>query len=92
MYVQVDGESGAVQQALARVTGVTRVAVTPDRHDGGIGYEVDSERGQDVRREIAKTVVAGNWGLLELRPVRMSLEEIFLSLTTEETHAEAANE
>jgi hypothetical protein len=24
------------------------------------------------------------WGLLELRPLRMSLEEIFLQLTTEE--------
>jgi hypothetical protein len=29
-------------------------------------------------------VVSNNWGLLELRPSRMSLEEIFLSLTTEE--------
>ena len=27
----------------------------------------------------------GGWGLLELRPMRMSLEDIFLSLTTEET-------
>jgi hypothetical protein len=28
--------------------------------------------------------VGSGWGLLELRPTRMSLEEIFLSLTTEE--------
>ena len=28
--------------------------------------------------------MSNNWGLLELRPSRMSLEEIFLSLTTEE--------
>jgi hypothetical protein len=27
-----------------------------------------------------------NWGLLELRPTRMSLEDIFLSLTTEENN------
>jgi hypothetical protein len=27
-----------------------------------------------------------NWGLLELRHARMSLEDIFLSLTTEETN------
>jgi hypothetical protein len=38
-----------------------------------------------VRRELASTVVSRGWGLLELRPMRMSLEEIFLSLTTEET-------
>jgi hypothetical protein len=37
-------------------------------------------------------VVGGGWGLLELRPMRMSLEEIFLSLTTEEKSEEAAHE
>ena len=34
--------------------------------------------GRDVRRELASTVVGRGWGLLELRPMRMSLEEIFL--------------
>jgi hypothetical protein len=36
--------------------------------------------------------VSNNWGLLELRPSRMSLEEIFLSLTTEEKVEEKAEE
>ncbi|MGH9147852.1 MAG: hypothetical protein ACRD1Q_14170, partial [Vicinamibacterales bacterium] len=64
--------------------GVTRVTVS-DRRDSITGYEIESVQGQDVRRELARTVVMNNWGLLELRPMRMSLEEIFLSLTTEET-------
>jgi ABC-2 type transport system ATP-binding protein len=66
------------------VPGVTRVSVS-DRRDGISSYEVESVQGQDVRRELARTVIMNNWGLLELRPMRMSLEEIFLSLTTEET-------
>jgi hypothetical protein len=37
-------------------------------------------------------VVGSGLGLLELRPMRMSLEEIFLSLTTEETPAEEAQQ
>ena len=45
---------------------------------------MESEHGHDVRRELARSVVESGWGLLELRPMRMSLEEIFLSLTTEE--------
>ena len=53
-------------------------------HDGG-GFEVESERGTDVRRELARTIVNRGWGLLELRPMRMSLEEIFLQVTTDET-------
>jgi ABC-2 type transport system ATP-binding protein len=69
---------------------VTRVAAAD--HQGGItGYEVDSARGHDVRRELARAVITRGWGLLELRPVRMSLEDIFLSLTTEEAPADASH-
>ena len=84
MYVQVDAAGGDAQGALTRVAGVTRVAES-DRHDGAIGFEVESQRGHDIRRDLARAIVTGGWGLLELRPMRLSLEEIFLSLTTEET-------
>jgi ABC-2 type transport system ATP-binding protein len=83
MYVQVDAAGADIAPSLGRVAGVTRVAET-DRRNGLVGYEVESESGRDVRRELAKTIVAGGWGLTELRPMRMSLEEIFLSLTTDE--------
>ena len=91
MYVQVDAGSADVGPALASIAGVTRV-VEADRRDGVIGYEVDSERGQDVRRDLARTVVSKGFGLLELRPMRMSLEQIFLSLTTEESDDREAAE
>jgi ABC-2 type transport system ATP-binding protein len=89
MYLQVDGLGADVKAALERVPGVTRVSVADSR--GSItGFEIDSATGCDVRRELASTIVARGWGLLELRPMRMSLEEIFLSLTTEEVPAAAA--
>ena len=61
-----------------------------DRRDHLVGFEVQSESGRDVRRDLAKAVIANGWGLLELRPTRMSLEDVFLSLTTDETPAVAA--
>jgi ABC-2 type transport system ATP-binding protein len=88
MYVQVEGDSAVVLSTLERLPGVTRVTVA-DRRDGVAGYEVDSDRGHDVRRELARAIVGHDWGLLELRPMRMSLEEIFLHLTTEEQPTEA---
>jgi ABC-2 type transport system ATP-binding protein len=91
MYVQVDAGSADAGPALASIAGVTRV-VEADRRDGVIGYEVDSERGQDVRRDLARTVVSNGFGLLEMRPMRMSLEQIFLSLTTEESDDREAAE
>jgi len=91
LYVQVDALGAEAAAALEAVQGVTRVTPT-DRRDGIVGYEVESLRGADVRRELARVVVARGWGLLELRPVRMSLEEIFLHLTTEEQEAPRAPE
>jgi ABC-2 type transport system ATP-binding protein len=84
MYVQVDAGGAEAAVALNRIPGVTRVAES-DRRDGVVGYEVESERGHDIRRDLARAVVTSGWGLLELRPMRLSLEQIFLSLTTEES-------
>jgi ABC-2 type transport system ATP-binding protein len=91
MYVQVDSNGADATTALQAIPGVTRVAVA-DARNGTRGYEVESESGLDVRRELARVVVSAGWGLLELRPLRMSLEQIFLQLTTDETPTEVPGE
>ena len=83
MYLQIDAAGADPAPVLEGSQGVTGVALA-DQHDGVVGYEVESMRGEDVRRELARIVVSNGWGLLELRPLRMSLEEVFLHLTTEE--------
>jgi ABC-2 type transport system ATP-binding protein len=91
MYLQVDSAGADVSSVLQRVTGVTRVAISDTRQQV-VGYEVDSEAGRDVRRELAAAIVGRGWGLLEMRPMRMSLEEIFLHVTTEEVPAPATTD
>jgi len=85
LYVQLDAGGAEAGPALAAIPGVSRVLAS----DGG--FEVESDRGTDVRRELARTIVNRGWGLLELRPMRMSLEEIFLQVTTDES-AESAHQ
>ena len=80
MYIQVDANGSDAAAALNSVAGVTSV-VESDRREGLVGYEVMSESGRDVRRELANTVVTRGWGLVELRPARVSLEEVFIALT-----------
>jgi ABC-2 type transport system ATP-binding protein len=83
LYVQVDAGDTDAANVLTHVPGVTRV-IESERSNGLIGYEVDSETGRDVRRDLARAVVSSGLGLLELRPMRISLEDVFLSLTTDE--------
>ncbi len=88
VYVQAQGPAGDVQRSLQGVRGVIRVHVA-DAKDGTSVFEVDSEKGADVRRELAAAVVGAGFGLLEMRPMRVSLEDVFVSLMTEEKPAEA---
>jgi ABC-2 type transport system ATP-binding protein len=83
MFVQVDAGGADVKPTLVAIPGVTQVT-GGDTPGTVASFEVNSETGRDVRRDLAATIVRQGWGLLEMRPLRMSLEEIFLHLTTEE--------
>jgi ABC-2 type transport system ATP-binding protein len=91
MFVEVDANGQDAAAILSRVAGVTGVTEA-EHHGSSIGFEIASEPGRDIRRELAQAVVDSGCGLLEMRPMRVSLEEIFLSLTTEESSAQAAEE
>jgi ABC-2 type transport system ATP-binding protein len=91
MYIQIDAPGADVKTTLEALPGITKVAAT-DVRDSLAGFEVSSEMGHDVRRQLAAAVVGQGWGLLELRPLRMSLEEIFLHLTTEDSAAQGVPE
>jgi len=84
MLMQVDASGADAGAVLRAVPGVSQVRVAENR-ETVTSFEIESETGRDVRRELSAAVVNRGWGLLELRPMRMSLEEIFLHLTTEDT-------
>ena len=85
LYVAVQAEDEAIPRLLRDIPQVT--AVRPAGDDGQ-AFHVDTEVAADVRAEIATFVVNKGWGLLELRPVEMTLEDVFRELTTEEEEPE----
>jgi len=89
VIVQTDGPPAEAEAALRNVQGVTGVRAETQAATLAT-FEVDSEKGADVRRELAAAIVTRGWGLTELRPLRLSLEDIFLTVTTEETGEAAA--
>jgi ABC-2 type transport system ATP-binding protein len=63
---------------LGRINGVSRVKPSENG-----AFEIESDLGGEPRLAIAELAVRSGWGLIELRPVAVSLEEIFMQLTTE---------
>jgi len=82
--LQVDTGTTDPTPIMSAVPGVLQIRVSGVTPNNDRSIEIQAREGADIRREIANTVVSNGWGLLEMRPVRLSLEEIFLQLTTTE--------
>jgi ABC-2 type transport system ATP-binding protein len=87
ILLTVEGLAADVKDKLQRVEGVNLVE-PHDSTDGRATYEVHAEKGKDVRAELARAVVESNWKLYELRTSGLSLEDIFLKLTTKDLSEE----
>jgi ABC-2 type transport system ATP-binding protein len=81
VFLQVAKPAPEIPSELEKVKGVLGVQVK-DATSGT--FEIETTLGTDRRTDIATIAVQRGWGLLELRPVGMTLEEVFLKLTTEE--------
>jgi ABC-2 type transport system ATP-binding protein len=82
--LEVRGEQGPAFDVLRAVPGVARIHPKSDG-PGVAVFEVEAEAGKDIRSDLAWAVVTKGFGLLGLQQVGMSLEEIFLHLTTTDT-------
>jgi len=86
--LEIEPRTGSLDDAevmarLQQVAGVSKV-ITRESRVGRHDFEVEAQPGQDVRAELARTVVNAGWNLNELRAAALSLEEVFLELTASE--------
>src|SRR6516225_4440509 len=73
----------AVQKRLESVPGVSRV-VFKDTREGRATFEVEGSSDRAIRGDLARAIIESGWDLNELRTAAVSLEEIFLELTSSE--------
>lgn len=77
--LKVKRDTPELSTKLGAIEGIQKVS-----SDGSGSYLIESALGTDVREQISECVVKERWGLLELRPMIMTMEDVFLKLTTEE--------
>jgi ABC-2 type transport system ATP-binding protein len=72
---------GRSADVAARTIGAISGVVGVERDDGQEGrFVIEMAEGQDAREEIAALAVREGWGLLEMRPLARSLEDIFIEI------------
>jgi ABC-2 type transport system ATP-binding protein len=72
------GDASSLPEIRKLISGVAGVAGVEPYTDG---YAVSVSGSIDIRSRLAATIVNAGWNLVELRPLAMSLEEIFIELT-----------
>jgi ABC-2 type transport system ATP-binding protein len=87
ILLTIEGAAAEVTEKLHRVAGVTLVEAH-DAAEGRMTYEVHAEKDKEVRAELARAVVESGWKLFELKGSGLSLEDIFLKLTTKDLSEE----
>ncbi|MGO9572506.1 MAG: ABC transporter ATP-binding protein [Desulfomonilaceae bacterium] len=90
--IVVRGPEDEVRSFLLTLDGVQSVVPAGAGTDGENGVIVEAAPETDVRPELARAVLGKGWDLLELRPIHVSLEDVFIDLVTEETEDEASAE
>jgi hypothetical protein len=64
--------------------------VEPRGVANGVGtFVVEADRARDVRRDLSQLVAQQRWGLLELRALELSLEDMFIRILAGEMHEAA---
>jgi ABC-2 type transport system ATP-binding protein len=89
--MEIDGPIEKLAAKLRAMPNVLSVE-TASLANGRTRALVDSGVDQDVRAELAAAVVKGGGALYQLRNVGMSLEDVFLQLTTQEAAADEAED
>ncbi len=84
--LEVEGNLALVQDRLQILAGVKSVERVSDEtlSDDRQRLRIALEAGPDPGREIAALIVGSGLGLYEMRRTKVSLEKVFLDLTTEE--------
>ena len=87
--VEVQASEQPLRELLAQIPGASHVQIEAAPLAGHVLATIEAAEGKDIRSAIAARIVEKGWPLFELKGVSLSLEDIFLELTTDDAaHAE----
>jgi ABC-2 type transport system ATP-binding protein len=82
--VSVKAPAADVRSLLSSVPDVVSVEPTGTNKSDEASVIVEAKPEIDVRPALARAIIEKGWDLMELRPLEVSLEDVFIDLVTEE--------
>lgn len=91
LLLDIDGPSEEVRERLELDLAVRKV-VEHEARNGRTVWRVEADKDDNLTRRLAEAVVTSGWGLYGMQSLGLSLEDIFLKLTSDESAAAQAEE
>ena len=85
LIARIDVAREEVLKTIKGISGVISVSADMEREKGVYDYEIETKEDADIRRELFKRVAARNWIILGLKSSEMTLEDIFLKITMDDS-------
>ena len=86
LLIRVAGPKDEVSKLLAKIPGMQEVSFVGERENGqAFDFSLEADKGLDIRREVFKRLAERDWTLLGMRSTELSLEDIFLQLTADDS-------
>ena len=89
---RIMGAYAEVSEVIRLIDGVKRVDILGEKESGSIDYSIETNTDIDIRSELFKRMAENGHQIIELKTVRLSLEDIFLQLTTADVSLEDKKE
>jgi len=84
LSLRIEGPSHGIESKLGSLKGVKHLELQQSAEAGAVDVLLEAEKDQDVRRAVFEAMSSSKWPILLMRPMDLSLEDIFLQLTTTE--------
>jgi len=84
LVIRMEASETEVSKALSKITSIKKLEFQPSQEEGTVEAIVESADETDIRRELSRALSAADIPVLMMRSQNMSLEDIFLNLTTSE--------
>lgn len=92
LIVRIEGREKDVKPILEQIPNMETVRVCREAEKNVFEYELNARAGADIRREVFKRMASRNMPILLMRSSELSLEEIFLKLTTGDFYGKEGSE
>ncbi|PIE04830.1 MAG: ABC transporter [Spirochaetales bacterium] len=87
LQLLVKGSPDKVKSSLGSVSNLKELKVTQSASEGLAEAVLEAEGSADIRESVFRALVKTDLPIMQMRPLDLSLEDIFLNLTTQEENA-----